>query len=161
DLKFVAGQTNRTVMQREMEVLDQMTANRDKVVWAAAQGQTIKPDDSNLPPFIPVVTNRPGPLPGGKHRFLGGDEAMSQMTLGKNRKITLLASGEKSRELANPVQRPGVNKGRLWVAVWPTSPHWKRGEPMNVKILILEDTDGDGVADKVTVFADHLHCPTG
>ena len=30
DLKFVDGQTNREVMQREMEVLDVMTANRDK-----------------------------------------------------------------------------------------------------------------------------------
>ena len=30
DLKFVDGQTNRVVMQREMEVLDVMTANRDK-----------------------------------------------------------------------------------------------------------------------------------
>ena len=32
---------------------------------------------------------------------------------------------------------------------------------MNDKILIFEDTDGDGKADKCTVFADHLHCPTG
>ena len=32
---------------------------------------------------------------------------------------------------------------------------------MNDKILILEDTDGDGKADKCTVFADDLHCPTG
>ena len=45
----------RVVAQREMEVLDVMTANRDKVVWAAAQGKTIKPDDSNLPPFIPLL----------------------------------------------------------------------------------------------------------
>ena len=30
DLKFVDGQTNRDVVQREMEVLDVMTANRDK-----------------------------------------------------------------------------------------------------------------------------------
>ena len=30
DLQFVGGQTNRVVMQREMEVLDVMTANRDK-----------------------------------------------------------------------------------------------------------------------------------
>ena len=30
DLKFVDGQTNREVMQREMEVLDVMTANRDQ-----------------------------------------------------------------------------------------------------------------------------------
>ena len=27
--------------------------------------------------------------------------------------------------------------------------------------LILEDTDGDGKADKCTVFYDKLHCPTG
>ena len=32
---------------------------------------------------------------------------------------------------------------------------------MNDKILILEDTNGDGKADKQTTFADHLHCPTG
>src|SRR5262249_8669570 len=50
DLKFVAGQTNRVVMQREMEVLDQMTANRDRLVWGAAQGRTIKTDDRNLSP---------------------------------------------------------------------------------------------------------------
>ena len=52
-------------------------------------------------------------------------------------------------------------KGRLWVAVWPSYPHWKPKEEMNDKILILEDTDGDGQADKCTVFADHLNCPTG
>jgi putative heme-binding domain-containing protein len=32
---------------------------------------------------------------------------------------------------------------------------------MNDKLLILEDEDGDGQADKCTVFADNLHCPTG
>src|SRR5256714_9657568 len=32
---------------------------------------------------------------------------------------------------------------------------------MNDKILIFEDTDGDGKADTMKVFADHLHCPTG
>src|SRR5262249_3292134 len=52
-------------------------------------------------------------------------------------------------------------KGRLWVAVWPTYPHWKPKEQMNDKILVLEDTDGDGKADRCTVFADRLHCPTG
>ena len=61
-------------------MLDLLTANRDKVVWAAAQGKQIKADDSNLPGFIPVITNKPGPLPGGKHIFLGGEEAISKMT---------------------------------------------------------------------------------
>ena len=52
-------------------------------------------------------------------------------------------------------------KGRMWVAVWPSYPHWKPKDELNDKILILEDTKGDGHADKCTVFADHLHCPTG
>ena len=63
DLKFVDGQTNREVMQREMEVLDVMTANRDQRIWAVAQGGDLKVDDSNTPPFIPVKTNKPGQGP--------------------------------------------------------------------------------------------------
>lgn len=161
DLKFVNGQTNREVMQREMEVLDVMTANRDRVVWAAAKGQKVEPDDSITPPFIPVVTNKPGPLPGGKHIFLTGEEAISKMTLGRGLRVNLFASEAEWPELVNPVQMAFDAKGRLWVAVWPTYPHWKPKESMNDKLLILEDTDGDGKADKMTVFADHLHCPTG
>lgn len=72
DLKFVGGQTNREVMARELEVLEVMVANRDKVIHATAQGQSAKADDSNTPAFIPVQTNKPGPLDGGKHLFLSG-----------------------------------------------------------------------------------------
>jgi mono/diheme cytochrome c family protein len=54
------------------------------------------------------------------------------------------------------------NKGRLWVAVMPTYPHYRPGDPLpNDKLLIYEDTDGDGKADKETVFADQLHLPIG
>src|SRR5262249_11767511 len=42
DLKFVDGQTNRVVAQREMEVLDVMTANRDQRIWAVARGGDLK-----------------------------------------------------------------------------------------------------------------------
>ena len=52
DLHFVAGQTNRVVMQRETEVLDVMTANRDRRIWAVVQGGESWVDDSNTPPFI-------------------------------------------------------------------------------------------------------------
>ena len=37
----------------------------------------------------------------------------------------------------------------------------KPTETMSDKLLILEDTDGDGKADKCSVFADGLHNPTG
>ena len=80
DLSFTDGQTNRVVAQREMEVLDVMTANRDQRIWAIAQGKDLVVDDSNTPPFIPVKTNKPGTGPNGEHVFLGGEEAIGQMT---------------------------------------------------------------------------------
>ncbi len=160
-LKFTGGQTNYEVVQRELEVLDVMTANRDKVIWAAAQGNAIKPDDSNLPPFVPVVTNKPGQGPNGTHLFLSGEEAIKKMKIGTGLKVTLFADETMFPELAKPVQMAWDSKGRLWVAVWPNYPHWKPGEPYNDKLLIFEDTDGDGKADKMTVFADGLQNPTG
>jgi len=161
DLRFTNGQTNREVAQREMEVLDVMTANRDKRVWAAAKGVDLKVDDSNTPPFIPVITNKPGPGPNGEHVFLDGDEAIGKMTVAKGMKVNLFASEKQFPALAKPVQMSFDAKGRLWVATWPSYPHWKPKEAMNDQILIFEDTNGDGRADAMTVFADGLHCPTG
>jgi putative heme-binding domain-containing protein len=161
DLRFVGGQTNRVVMDREMEVLDVMTVNRDRRIWAVAQGRDLAIDDRNLPPFIPVETNKPGDGPGGTHLFLGGEEAIGKMTVAKGLKVNLFASEETFPELAKPVQMAFDARGRLWVACWPTYPHWKPTEPMDDKLIILEDTDGDGKADKRTVFAGGLHCPTG
>ncbi len=160
-LKFVGGQTNYEVVQKELETLDIMTANRDKVIWSAARGVAIKPDDSNLPKFVPVVTNKPGKGPNGTHLFLSGEDAIKSMTVAKGLKVSLFADEATWPELAKPVQMAWDAKGRLWVAVWPNYPHWKPGEPYNDKLLIFEDTDGDGKADKMTVFADHLQNPTG
>jgi putative heme-binding domain-containing protein len=159
--KYTDGQTNRVVMQREMDVLDVMAANRDKRIWAVAEGSDLHVDDSNTPPFIPVKTNKPGPGPNGTHIFLDGEDAIKKMTVAKGMKVNLFASEKEFPELAKPVQMAWDTKGRLWVATWPSYPHWKPKEAMNDKLLILEDTDGDGKADKCTVFADHLHCPTG
>jgi putative heme-binding domain-containing protein len=161
DLRFVEGQTNRVVMAREMQILDEMTANRDKKISAAANGKVLPNDDSNTAPFLEVVTNKPGPLAGGKHIFLDGKDAISKMTIGKGLKVELFASEKEFPDLAKPVQMAFDPKGRLWVAVMPSYPHWKPKEEMNDKILIFEDTDGDGKADKCKVFADRLHVPTG
>lgn len=161
DLKFVDGQTNREVMQRELEVLDVMTANRDPKIWAAARGLALDVADDNTPPFVPVKTNKPGKGPNGEHLFLGGQEAIAAMTLAKGMKVNLVASEETFPELINPVQMSFDTKGRLWVAVWPTYPHWKPKEEMDDKLLIFEDDDNDGVADRCKVFADRLHNPTG
>ena len=76
-------------------------------------------------------------------------------------KVELFADESMFPELVNPVQMAFDTKGRLWVAAWPTYPHWKPTEPMNDKLLILEDTNGDGQADDCKTFAGDLHNPTG
>jgi putative heme-binding domain-containing protein len=159
--RYADKQSNYEDQQREMEILDVMTANRDKRIWAVAQGKDLKVDDSDTPPFIPVKTNKPGNGPNGRHIYLDGEQAIQKMTVGEGMKVTLFASEKEFPELAKPVQMQFDAKGRLWVAAWPSYPHWKPKEEMKDKILIFEDTDGDGKADKMTVFADRLHCPTG
>ncbi|WP_146461783.1 PVC-type heme-binding CxxCH protein [Rubripirellula tenax] len=62
---------------------------------------------------------------------------------------------------ANPVHMHWDSAGRLWVACSWAYPQLKPGEVANDKIVILEDTDDDGVADKSTVFAEGLYLPTG
>lgn len=62
--------------------------------------------------------------------------------------------------IAKPVQMNWDSQGRLWVATSETYPQIKPGEVANDKIIVLEDTTGDGVADKQTVFAEGLLMPT-
>ncbi|HTU89578.1 MAG TPA: PVC-type heme-binding CxxCH protein, partial [Gemmataceae bacterium] len=63
--------------------------------------------------------------------------------------------------LAKPIQMNFDSAGRLWVACSESYPQIKPGQKANDKIIILEDADGDGKADKTTVFADGLLIPTG
>lgn len=63
--------------------------------------------------------------------------------------------------VAKPIQMNWDNEGRLWVVSSTVYPHLKTGESANDKIFVLEDTDGDGKADKSTVFAEGLIQPTG
>ena len=109
------GLSNYSVAQRELEMLDLLTSNRDKVIWAAAQGKTVKPDDSNLPDYIPVVSNLPGPLPGGKHVFLSGEDSLKKMTVADGMKVC--SSRRRRLSRARQSRPDGVrHQGRLWVA---------------------------------------------
>ena len=60
-----------------------------------------------------------------------------------------------------PIALNWDERGRLWVAETVDYPNEKRppGQGRD-RIRILEDTDGDGMADKSTVFADKLSIPT-
>jgi putative heme-binding domain-containing protein len=63
-------------------------------------------------------------------------------------------------QIAKPVQMNWDAQGRLWIASSSMYPQIKPGETPVDKVLVLEDTDGDGKSDKSTVFADGLLLPT-
>ena len=153
--------SNYKVMQQEMAVRDILTANRDRRVWGVAQGGDPEIDDSNLPPVEAVPTNKQGPGPEGAHVFLGGEEAISRMTVHSGMKVNLYASEEQFPELINPVQMQWDTRGRLWVATWPNYPERSPDSVVGDSLLVFEDLNGDGRADRCVHFSDDLNAPTG
>ncbi|MBI5775718.1 MAG: HEAT repeat domain-containing protein [Verrucomicrobia bacterium] len=63
--------------------------------------------------------------------------------------------------LNKPIQMNFDPQGRLWVASSEVYPQIEPGQAATDKIIVLEDTNGDGKAEKATVFADGLLIPTG
>ncbi len=102
------------------------------------------------------------PMPPGEsvtYRFPGGTvktsaEMQRDLVVADGYAVNLFASEEQFPELRCPVQMSFDARGRLWVVTMPSFPHTIPGEKPRDKILILEDTDHDGRADKCTVFAD-------
>ena len=153
--------TNTQVMMEELAQRDVMTTNLERRVWAAAAGKTGPVEMLPLPVVTAFGTNKPGPNIDGTYPFLDGDEATSLMTLAPGLQVNLFASEKQFPELAKPVQMAWDAKGRLWVAAWPSYPGRTPTSKVADKLLVLEDTDRDGRADKCTVFLDGLNCPTG
>ena len=165
-LRFVDGQTNADVLQHELKMLDVTTANRDKKIWARAQGRDFKVDDSNVPAPVVVKSNV-----GGKSRsssaakegnltYMDGEKAIAKMHVPEGFEVNLFADEKQFPQLANPVQLQVDGKGRLWAAAWATYPKWEPLKEMNDALLIFEDTNQDGKADKVKEFA-RVHNPLG
>ena len=148
--------SNYDVMQEEMAQRDVKTENRDKRIWAVAQGGDIKVDDSVLPLVDTLESNKQDVSP-----YLDPEEAIHHMTLAEGCKASLFASEKQFPELVNPVQMNFDTKGRLWVAAWRNYPERTPTSKTGDSLLIFEDTNGDGKADKVIHFLDGLNCPTG
>lgn len=148
----------------EVQKTREMTALRDGVIHDIASGKKkdLTVDDSGTHVLPPVPTNYQASQKNGTETYLYGEEALKSLTVPEGYKVELFASEKEFPNLANPMQMSFDNKGRLWVATMPTYPHYRPGDALpDDKLLIYEDTDGDGKADKETIFADHLHLPIG
>lgn len=149
----------------EIKKIREMTEIRDIAIWDALQGKVTNTDamDAKTHKLPEVKTNF-----GNDKRnfstleFFDGDKALSKLKVPEGYKIEQFATEKEFPDLANPVQMSFDNKGRLWVATMPSYPHYRPGDPLpDDKLIILEDTDGDGKADKQTTWADKLHLPMG
>lgn len=147
----------------ELKKIREMTVIRDQAIWLALKGEKMDLDaaDKNTIALPKIETNY-NPDKNGSLKYLYGEDALAKFKLPPGYKIDLFASEVEFKDIENPVQLSFDNKGRLWVATMPTYPHWQPGDKKpNDKIIILEDTNGDGKADKQTTFLDGIHLPVG
>lgn len=100
-----------------------------------------------LPPLDPVL-----------HAGLSGTEAAKVMTLPNGFTITLAAS---EPDVVRPICFTFDPRGRLWVVEGHTYPIPAPEGQGKDRVLIFDDTDGDGTLDKRQVFAEGLNLVSG
>ncbi len=155
----------------EFRKVRNMVEVRDQYIWDLAAGEPVppEPDDSGTGEvYIPETMfgsrdesfrrmREPETL-----KYPTPEESMEQMSVPEGFDVELFASEQDFPELANPTQLAFDNQGRLWVSCMANYPQWlPGGAKPNDRLLILEDTTGDGRADECTTFYDRLICPTG
>jgi putative heme-binding domain-containing protein len=84
-------------------------------------------------------------------------QAIARMKVPPGFRVELVAA---EPDIVNPVAMTFDERGRIWVTESLEYPRHSPG-PGRDRIKILEDTDGDGKVDKVTVFAEGLNIPSG
>jgi putative membrane-bound dehydrogenase-like protein len=84
-------------------------------------------------------------------------EALQKMTVPPGFQVELVAS---EPDIVNPVAMTFDERGRIWITESLEYPRSDPG-PGRDRIKVLEDTDGDGKADRFTVFADGFNIPSG
>lgn len=100
---------------------------------------------------------------------LSAEEELKRLHVPEGFEIQLFAA---EPQIDKPINIAPDDRGRLWVTSTREYPYpaarerWSDPEGTRVKdsrdaIIILEDTDKDGRADKRTVFAEGLNIPTG
>ncbi len=142
--------------------------------WAAHKGEVVDhhpAPQAGLKPFTFADPHSPIPLylPGKRFGTQGSpiremqqpipaEESVKHMVLPRGFEAKLFAT---EPEIAKPICMAWDHRGRLWIAESTDYPNnLKAVGEGDDRIKICEDTDGDGRADKFTVFADKLSIPT-
>lgn len=109
--------------------------------------------DANIPNY-----EKRNPAPKFQHAFTAA-ESQRRTQVPVDFDLELFAS---EPDITNPISMAWDEKGRLWVIEtidYPNTIRSKDGKGDD-RIKICEDTDGDGKADKFTIFAEGFNIPT-
>ncbi len=155
----------------EFRKIREMVAVRDRYVWDLAAGRQVPPEPDDSVTGDVVIPETMFGSRDDKFRemrepktlvYPTPEESIGQMKVPEGFKVKLFASEREFPELANPTQINFDSRGRLWVSCMVNYPQWLPGTSRpSDRLLILEDTDGDGLADTCKTFYDKLICPTG
>lgn len=104
----------------------------------------------SMPMAVSFEENTPKPMP--------AKEVAATMQLPPGFKATCFAS---EPVVVEPIAFTIDTRGRLWVVESQAYPNWQKSGPGKDRVVILEDTDGDGVHDKRTVFLENGRNLTG
>jgi putative heme-binding domain-containing protein len=104
-------------------------------------------DDEVIPHRQDVPPNQP----------FSAEEALERMTVPEGFYVELVAC---EPDIVNPIAMTFDDRGRIWITESVEYPRKPAGRGRD-RVKILEDTDGDGRADKVSIFADGLNIPSG
>jgi putative membrane-bound dehydrogenase-like protein len=106
----------------------------------------VVPTAPGAAPTTPAAPEPPrdGPVP--------TKDAAAKMTVPPGFKVTLFA-GEP--DIVQPIAFTFDDRGRMWVVECLSYPKWSKDGKGSDRVVILEDTDGNGTFDKKTVFLDN------
>ena len=142
-------------LRYEMADFDRLVAAEEETIARLRVPQTHRYTIERIDPWKPVHNDPEHEVP--RHIPEPDVKAeLASMTVPKGFELNLFASDP---ILTNPINLNWDTRGRAWVSMSSTYPHIKPGKEPNDRIVILEDTNQDGKADKSTVFADGLLVP--
>jgi len=116
-----------------------------------------RPQLQRLPGEVPNYERRPEPVK--LQAPLTPKDSMRYTQVPADFDLQLFAA---EPDVVKPIYMAWDERGRAWVVEALDYPHGlvDEGEPGKANIKICEDTDGDGKADKFTIFADKLNLAT-
>lgn len=132
------------------------------ILWAVGDKVKKLHDDLNPQPFtykeakLPNYEQRPGPQL--MQHALSPEESMKHIQVPVDFNLELFAH---EPNVMHPIAMTWDERGRLFVLITKDYPNERKEEGGSDYILLCEDTDKDGKADKFTRYAEGLSIPTG